>query len=108
MHEVIARRDFRAVSASGESFSLSVCVGRPYLLTDTQHETWRCPVSVDPVYPNLPDIFGSDSWQALWLAVSLVHSQLADFLRRGGHLYYPDSEEEFTLAHFPDIYAANT
>ena len=108
MDEVIAHRTFRAVSHSGESFPLTVSVGRPYLLSGTQHETWRCPVCVDPVYPNLPDIFGSDSWQALWLAIALVHSQLADFLRRGGRLFYPESDGEFTLADFPDIYAPNT
>jgi hypothetical protein len=82
---------------------LIVCVGRPYLLTNTEHEAWRCPVSVDPLSPNLPDIFGEDSWQALWLAISLVHSQLADFVRAGGHLHYPDSDDEFTLADFPDL-----
>ena len=103
MNEIIARRDFQAVSADCDTFSFCVCVGRPYFLADTEHETWRCPISIDPLGPNLPDVYGYDSWQALWLAISLVHSQLAEFLRRGGHLYYPGAGDEFTLADFPNL-----
>ena len=102
MNDIIASRDFRGVGAQGDTFAIAVQIGRPYLLTDTKHETWRCPITIDPIALDLPDIYGSDSWQALWLALTLAHAQLADFLRSGGHLYYPESDDEFTIADFPD------
>ena len=47
-----------------------------------------------------PDIWGGDSLQALVLAVSLVHSILADFVQRGGRILWPDTDTDYDLDEF--------
>ena len=101
MTEPFATREFSCVSPEGVAFPLIVQLGRPTPANDKPESDWRCPVAV-PFDSRVRDIYGVDSWQALCLALSLVHSLLADFIQRGGKLYHPGTTDEFTLNDFPN------
>lgn len=100
MTDPFATCEFDCVSPTGEKFTFTVHLGRPTPVSDEPESGWRCPVTI-PFDGPTRDIYGVDSWQALCLALSLVHSQLADFIRRGGKLYHPGTTDEFTLNDFP-------
>jgi hypothetical protein len=100
MTEPFATREFSCVSPTGEQFAFTMQLGRPTPVSDEPESDWRCPVTI-PFDEQTRDIYGVDSWQALCLALSLVHSLLADFIQRGGKLYYPGTTDEFTLNDFP-------
>ena len=100
MTEPFATREFDCVRPTGERFAFTVHLGRPTPVSDVPESDWRCPVTI-PFDGPTRDIYGVDSWQALCLALSLVHSLLADFIQRGGKLYYPGTTDEFTLNDFP-------
>jgi hypothetical protein len=53
---------------------------------------WACPVSLTPLFNQLPDIHGVDSFQALSLAVKLIHSLLEDFVEKVGTLFLDGDE----------------
>ena len=99
MTDPIATREFSCVGPDGEAFALVVQLGRPKPVSDATDSDWSCPVTV-PFDGKVRDIYGVDSWQALCLALSLVNSQLADFVRRGGKLYHPGTTDEITLHDF--------
>ncbi len=100
MTEAFVTREFDCVRPTGERFAFTVQLGRPMPVSDEPESDWRCPVTI-PFDGRTRDIYGVDSWQALGLALSFVHSQLADFIQRGGKLYYPGTTDEFTLNDFP-------
>jgi hypothetical protein len=102
MTEPFATREFSCVSPEGEAFPLVVQIGRPTPLTNEPGSDWRCPVTI-PFSNQTQDIYGIDSWQAVCLALSLIHSQLSDFIRRGGKLYHPGTTDDFGLNDFLNI-----
>jgi hypothetical protein len=83
----LASRDLVGERPNGERIDIRVRVGQPYQVNDV---SWACPVTLDGVDPQLADMHGIDSWQALLLAISLVRSRLEHFLETGGKLYWPD------------------
>jgi hypothetical protein len=100
MTEPFATREFSCVSPTGDEFALTIQIGRPTRITDEPESDWRCPVTI-PFDSRPRDIYGVDSWQALCLALSLVHSVLTRFIQGGGKLYHPGTTDEFTLNDFP-------
>ncbi|HEY3901295.1 MAG TPA: hypothetical protein VGM54_21985 [Chthoniobacter sp.] len=95
----IATRSFNCVDPDGEQFEFTVEIGQPTPLSDQPGSDWCCPLTL-PFDNKERKLFGVDSWQALGLALSLVYSELAGFLERGGKLYYPDTTDEFVLGDF--------
>jgi hypothetical protein len=90
----VASLEILAVTVEGKELELAVRIGRPCL--DEKAGSWACPVEVSPIYGELADIRGVDSFHALWLACSLVLKLLESFKSSGGKLY--DSEGgEFPL-----------
>lgn len=100
MTEPFASRELSCVSPAGEQFAFTVQVGRPMPVSGEPESDWRCPVTI-PFEGQTRDIDGVDSWQALCLALSQVHSVLADFIQRGGKLYHRGTTDEFTHNGFP-------
>ena len=92
MTEVIASVQIIGVRSSGEKLPIVVSIGRPYI-NGSEPETWCCPVSVDPLYPKLADIAGSDSLQSFLLASRLALSLLEGFKEEGGQLFHEDGTE---------------
>jgi len=84
----LASRSLIGANASGERFGITIRIGHPYQVNDV---SWACPVAVDGVDTQLPDMHGIDSWQALLLAIDLVRSRLEHFIERRGKLYWPDA-----------------
>jgi hypothetical protein len=72
-----------AITADGRRLELSVRIGRPRQLEGGE---WDCPVELSPVYGQLGNIRGVDSFHALWLACSLVLKLLESFRASGGKL----------------------
>lgn len=85
--ETIAKETILGCLAEGEAFEIRVEIGVPYPWRGSDEE-WACPVKVDPLHPNLRDIHGGSSLQALCLALRLVKSLLDDFVEKGGQLTY--------------------
>ncbi|MBI1682508.1 DUF6968 family protein [Caulobacter hibisci] len=81
---MIASLELEAIAPDGRRFPLTIGVGTPYL--DDELMTWRCPVEVRPLHQKLIDQTGSDSLQALCLAMRLSKTLLEDFVARGGKL----------------------
>ena len=61
------------------------------------NNNWLCSVGVTPFLHRSFDIGGYDSLQSLTLAITLAQQQLVDFVRAGGRLLYPESDDEFKL-----------
>ncbi|EEF60680.1 DUF6968 family protein [Pedosphaera parvula] len=93
-NDIIARRELNGVPLSGEKFQIIIEIGKPYT---EENQNWRCPVTVQPLSKRTYHINGSDSFQALTLAISFAHEELADFVKSGGKLFFRDSDEEFNL-----------
>ena len=76
--------------ASGERVALAARIGRPYADGDS---AWACPVELSPLYQDLVDIRGIDSFHAMWLACSLLLKLLSAFRDAGGSLLHRDGSE---------------
>jgi hypothetical protein len=91
--EVIAATDLLWISAEGVRQPLRVRVGRPYEVSERE---WACPCAMDGGDGRHPDIRGSDSLQALTLALRLLRLRLEDLLETGGTLGLPGETRAFT------------
>jgi hypothetical protein len=60
-------------------------------------QDFRCRVRFHGWGDSPPDIWGYDSLQALMLSVALVRSILADFVRRGGRVVWPETDNDYSL-----------
>lgn len=86
----VASVEVTAETAEGKRLTISVRIGRPQEEADGH---WTCPVEMAPIYGQLADIRGVDSFHALWLACSLVLKLLGHFKAAGGKLYAEDGAE---------------
>lgn len=90
--DVVAQLKLVGVRHSGERFPVLAQIGRPYLNKGSP-ESWSCPVSLEPLYPQLVDQVGVDSMHALTLACRLVFTLLNGFSLEGGRLLYEDNSD---------------
>jgi hypothetical protein len=88
---------FEAIGIDSERgrFPVKVTIGAPYL-SRLEPDTWRCAVSIDPLYPHLRDIAGGDAFQSLCLASRLAVDLLQSYIEKGGRLTY-DGENDVSL-----------
>ena len=80
-----------AIDPAKGRFTVTVTIGTPYL-SETEPHVWRCPVSIDPLYPRLSDIAGDNSFQALCLASRLAIDLLQGFIEKGGRITHDDED----------------
>ena len=92
----IAERKLDLLKPSGERLTFRCKFGP--IRGDGQD--FHCPVRFHGWGDSPPDIWGYDSLQALVLAVSLVHSILDDFVRRGGRVLWPGTDNDYDLNEF--------
>ena len=90
--EAIAEFECIAIEKDGRRFNLRISIGRPYK-TVSDPETWACPLSLDPLYRQLSDIAGADSFQALCLASRMAVELLSGFKQNGGKLVDQDGND---------------
>jgi hypothetical protein len=77
-------------SVSATAIDIVVQIGHPR--TVSPQGDADCPVAVNGLYDDLPDIRGVDSLDALRLAINFVERLLRD-KKTEGRLYWPDGEE---------------
>ena len=91
MNTIVATRSFVGRTLERGEFDIMGAVGMPYPCGEGE---WACPVFLTPLFDQLPDIRGVDSFQALSLALKLIHSLLEGFIEQGGTLFFDG--EKFT------------
>jgi hypothetical protein len=94
--EEVAATEFVALAATGERWNIRISIAPPRV---TEHGDWCCHANGEPLV-RLPrtGVVGSDSMQALTLAIALIKSQLQDFIDQGGKLLNnEDGDDEYPL-----------
>ena len=89
MKTIVATRSLVGRTPERGELDITCSVGMPYPCKDGD---WACPVSLTPLFDQLPDIRGVDSFQALSEAVKLIHRLLEGFVEMGGTLFMDGDE----------------
>jgi hypothetical protein len=79
-----------AITASGDRVTLNARIGAPY---SHPEGGFACPVEIAPLYAELEDVRGVDSFHAVWLACSLILKLFSHFKAQGGQLRNEDGSE---------------
>lgn len=91
--ELIAERIIYAIDKESRGFEIRIMIGRPYQ-TESKYGDWACPVAAIGLHGFYHDMHGVDSWQALTLALKLIHGVLTGFVEDGGRLFWEKDGEE--------------
>lgn len=73
-----------AIDGTGKEFELKIGLGLPYAISERE---WACPITMEGLHANLPDIHGVDAWQALQFAYWVLIQTLDYFVKDGGNLF---------------------
>ena len=87
----IANQRVTVVDPNGHQRSVVIRIGKPYRLPK---RGWACPID-SGISGRHADARGSDSFQVVCLAISLVLALVEDFLERGGRLLDPKDRSEW-------------
>ena len=94
MKNVIASTKIIGISSDGEKQEIEIKISAPYKIERKDNiEKWACPVSLEPLYNKLHEAHGSDSFQAMCLAASLVIDLLIAYKEKGGKLFLEGGDE---------------
>lgn len=74
MDIVVAEKNLVAESDDGARIPIKVTIGRPVCVGN---QTWTCPIEVDGL-GRVSDGLGTDSWNALTVAIGVVRQKLSD------------------------------
>ena len=85
MIECISKLEIIGVDSDGRRFTIIAKVGKPNPV-EGKSDLWACPISLEPLYKNLPDVQGVNSFQASCLASKLIIDLLRSFKEKGGKL----------------------
>src|SRR5262249_5155358 len=91
MNNPVALRELIAETSAGTRRKVVVRIDTPQLQPDT---SWRCRASVEGLPDRPLDADGTDSLQALLLAIKNVRGSLDRFVEHGGKLYWPGNEQD--------------
>jgi hypothetical protein len=92
-NDAFAERSVDLLKPSGERISFRVQFGPVRKLG----ESFRCRVRFHGWGNSPPDIWGYDSLEAVLLSITLVRSILAEFVRHGGRVLWPDTDMDYSL-----------
>ena len=95
MEAPIASLTLKAVPVEGEPFEVTVSVCSPYF--DEQSGLWRCAARMDPLHSKWGHIAGTDSFQALCLALQFLRVLMTEFQAQGGQLLCTEDYGRFPL-----------
>jgi hypothetical protein len=84
----VATLALRYTDPKGSASRILIAIATPY---QRGARDWACPVAIDGLHAQLPDVHGASSLQALCLGISLVHSLLEERLSKGGTFLTDDS-----------------
>jgi hypothetical protein len=94
----IASLDLLAVHSDGTRTPVALRAGAPEQLSADE---WRCAVRLDGLHDHLLPMHGSDSLQALCLALRLAATLLRDFVAGGGRLLDDEDSADTDEADWP-------
>lgn len=78
------------VSTTGEVKSIQIEIGHPYSITIDEA---ACPISMSGLYPSIHDIHGTDTFQALALAIEFVRLTIKEWEKQGYRFEFPEGGE---------------
>ena len=87
MKDPIAETKITMKSPAGDSKIIHVEIGRPYSISP---EEAACPIAMTGLYPNIQDIHGTDTLQALALALEFVRHAIQGREKKGFTFEFPD------------------
>jgi hypothetical protein len=87
----IATASFVIARADGNRTPIVVTVGRPYVVDEAES---RCPILITGLDGQNADIAGSDSLQALGLALSFIRRRLEHQVEQGSKLLYEGESDD--------------
>lgn len=90
MNDHLAQRTLFLKNPNEKVKEVILSIGHPYKKDD---DTWACGIGLTGLYPNLADVCGEDSFQALMLAQKLAKTLLIDFVDKGGKIYSDEDHE---------------
>jgi len=103
--EQIASVAFIWVDARGAEHSVTGVVGKPVSVGD---DRWACPYVLEGALDQSEEITGSDSIQALSLALYGLYHDLIRLLGEGGRLLNPKTREPFDLVTLKATFSRST
>ena len=95
MTDAIAEREVICITPNGERVSVTLRIGSPFRASDVD---WACPVAAEGLYPNLSDIHGIDSFQALALAQKLLLQLMTGVVEDGGSFRNVDDDSPIDIS----------
>jgi hypothetical protein len=87
MKDTIAETKIAMKSPTGDSKAVHVEIGRPYVVSA---EEAACPIAMTGLYPHIQDIHGTDTLQALALALEFVRITIRKWEEKGFTFEFPD------------------
>jgi hypothetical protein len=87
----IAMASFLIARADGSRTPIVVTVGRPYVVDEAEA---RCPILISGLDGQNADIAGSDTLQALGLALSFIRRRLEHQVEQGSKLLYEGESDD--------------
>ena len=93
MRTKIAETTIFIRSPGGKTKPIHIGIGQPYQISDGEA---ACPISMRGLYPKLPDLHGSDTFQALAIALHFVRLTIQAWEKKGYSFQFEEGEP-FTL-----------
>lgn len=91
---IVAEREIICERANGERVRVTLRIGKPYRVSDGD---WACPVEAVGLFERLTDIYGVDSFQALFLAQSLLRNLMRGEAENGSAFWWADTHEKIDV-----------
>ena len=86
MKDTIAETTATMKSPKGDDTSIHIEIGRPYSISADEA---ACPISMAELYPKIHDIHGTDTLQALALALEFVRITIRKWEEKGFRFEFP-------------------
>jgi hypothetical protein len=87
MQDSIAETKIVMKSPTGDSKSVHVVIGRPYVVSADEAV---CPIAMTGLYPRIQDVHGTDTLQALALALEFVRITIRKWEEKGFTFAFPE------------------
>ena len=87
MKDPIAETKINMRSPTGDSKTIHVEIGRPYPISSNEA---ACPITMTGLYPNISDLHGTDTLQALALALEFVRLTIHSWEKKGFTFEFPN------------------
>ena len=101
MNEKEITRTLNAISSDGESFKIHCQISTPFI---DENNFSSVTLKISPLIKNTETVSGSDSWQAVTIAMGSCGKTIRKFIENGGKVYFENDEEELTAEYIESIF----